>query len=62
MTKEEIEVKELEIKLEQLKIIKQEQLHNFRMEEFRIKKEIAKLYHPKKKVQLNKQEDKKWKH
>jgi hypothetical protein len=47
---DEIKLKEIELKLENLKSKRIEKYHNFRMEELRLRLDIAKLYHNKKKV------------
>lgn len=49
MASDEIKVKELEIKLEQLRAKRMDKMHLNRMEQLQIRKEIAQLYHPKKK-------------
>lgn len=47
---DEIKLKKLEIELEKIKIEKNEKLHGYKMEALNVRKEIAKLYRPKKKV------------
>ncbi len=43
-TQAEIEIKKLEIELEKIKAKKQEKFHKFRMEELKIRLEIAQIY------------------
>ncbi len=54
MNKEEVKVKKLEIELEELKIEREKISHKNRMEQLEIRKEIAKLYRPKKKKKQEK--------
>ncbi len=49
MTKNDIVVKGLEIELEKIKMERDEKLHKYKMDELSLRKEIAKLYRPKKK-------------
>lgn len=48
-TMTDIRVKELEIELEEIRIKRHKIMHDYRMEELAVRKEIAKLYRPKKK-------------
>ena len=47
-TMNDLRFKELEIELENLKIKKLREAHDYKMEELAVRKEIAKLYRPKK--------------
>jgi hypothetical protein len=65
-TEKEIELKKLEITLEKIKTKKQENMHNFRMKELKVRKEIAELFDSKnqkkrisKKINKLKKENKK---
>jgi len=59
MDKYEVEVKKLEIKLEQLKAKRMGKMHLNKMEELKIKLEIAKTYRSKKRVKKIEKEMKK---
>ena len=50
MSKEEIEIKKLEIKLEQLRAKRMDKLHLNKMEQLKIRLEIAKIYRSKKRI------------
>ena len=48
--KEELEIKKIELKIEQLKGKRMNQMHPYRIKELNLRLEIAKLYRSKKKI------------
>ena len=58
MTKEDLELKRLEIKLEEIKLKKEKFRHSYIMEQLEIKKEIALIYRSKKQLKKIKKKEK----